>query len=166
MYPCTLYSVQLSSFSYNFMIMAGPKPKPKPKRPSRNSTPSPEVKSERMERSISPYISTSMSSPSLSNPIPDFPITALFDQHTGIPSASSLAIISETIQTSLLAIIKARDEVCDKLMRELAIHKKERAERNRLRELELAKEGQLKKSTTPKMTGKRLRLLRSMVTND
>jgi transcriptional adapter 3 len=56
-----------------------------------------------------------------------------------------------------LNIARLRDEACDRMIRELALRKKERVERDRRRDLEQAKRDaderrmqQLKKASTPK----------------
>src|ERR1700759_3080309 len=95
-----------------------------------------------MERSTSPYLTTSLTHPPLrATKLSNSPITDIFDDHspsphTGIPSASSLTAIADGVKSGLLSVIKDRDEACDQTMRELASRKKERMERDRMRELE------------------------------
>jgi hypothetical protein len=113
-----------------------------------------------MERSISPYLQTSLSHPpNLSTRLSDSPVADIFDHSsspTNIPSAGALNTIAENIRTQLLSVARLRDEACDRMIRELALRKKERMERERIQDLEQAKRDaderrlQLKKATTPK----------------
>jgi transcriptional adapter 3 len=113
-----------------------------------------------MDRSISPYLQTSLVHPSnLATKLSDSPVADIFDGSSSafnIPSAGTLNAISESIRTQLLSIARLRDEACDRMIRELALRKKERVERDRIRDLEQAKREaderrlQLKKATTTK----------------
>jgi transcriptional adapter 3 len=113
-----------------------------------------------MERSISPYLQTSLSHPpNLSTRLSDSPVADIFDHSssvTNIPSAAALNTIAENIRTQVLSVARLRDDACDRMMRELALRKKERIERERLEDLEQAKRDaderrlQLKKAITPK----------------
>jgi transcriptional adapter 3 len=98
-----------------------------------------------MERSASPYLQTSLIQPaSRATKLSNSAVNDVFDTNlpstpSGIPSATSLNSIFDTIKSNILNIVHARDEACDQMMRELASRKKERIERDRIRELEMAK---------------------------
>ncbi|KAF2664078.1 hypothetical protein BT63DRAFT_460379 [Microthyrium microscopicum] len=114
------------------------------------------------ERSTSPYLHTSLTSPpDLATKLPDGPLNEIFDANSphspnAIPSAQALTSISDSIKTQLLSIVKLREETSDLLMRELSGRQKERSERDQRRSMEKAKREaderrqQLKKSSTPK----------------
>jgi transcriptional adapter 3 len=116
---------------------------------SRNTTPAPsvtsDVKSEsrrrNLGRSVSPYLQTSLVQSATRARLSSTPLLDLFDPHSsaGIPSSSSLNVISNSIKTQILSVIEGRDHACDQMMRELASRKKERIERDRIRDLEQAK---------------------------
>jgi transcriptional adapter 3 len=98
-----------------------------------------------MERSVSPYLSTSLTHPVLRlTKLSNSPLNDIFEGNSsttasGIPSATSLNAIADGIKAQVLNIIQDRDEASDQMMRELALRKKERNERDRMRELEQAK---------------------------
>jgi transcriptional adapter 3 len=114
-----------------------------------------------MDRSTSPYLHTSLHHPaSRAANLSTSAVNDVFDSHSsnspsGIPSATSLSSIVDAIKGNILSIVHARDEACDQMMRELASRKKERIERDRIRDLEIAKRDaeerrqQMKKATTP-----------------
>ena len=116
---------------------------------SRNTTPAPsvpsDVKSENrrrnLARSVSPYLHTSLVQPAArAARLSSTPLLDLFDPHSSsIPSSASLNVISNSIKTQILNVIEGRDTACDQMMRELASRKKERIERDRIRDLEQAK---------------------------
>jgi transcriptional adapter 3 len=89
---------------------------------------------------LSPYLQTSLSQhATLSNT----PVDDIFDGSTSSsnpPSAMTLRAITESVKTQLLNTIKPRSEICDRLMRELSSKRKERAERTRQREIEMAEQ--------------------------
>ena len=115
-----------------------------------------------MERSASPYLQTSLIQPtSRATKLSNSAVNDVFDTNSpstpsGIPSATSLNAIFDAIKGNILNIVQARDEACDQMMRELASRKKERIERDRIRDLEMAhreaeeRRQQLKKQSTPK----------------
>jgi hypothetical protein len=119
-----------------------------------------------MERSTSPYLHTSLNAPAArATKLSGSAVGDVFDTYAssattataaGIPTASALNAIFDSIKGNILNIVQARDEACDQMMRELASRKKERIERDRLRDLENAKREaeerrqQLKKTGTPK----------------
>jgi transcriptional adapter 3 len=119
-----------------------------------------------MERSTSPYLHTSLQGPGpRGTKLSDVAIADVFDSYAssatattaaGIPTASSLNAIYDSIKGNILSTVAAREEACDQMMRELASRKKERIERVRKRELEKAhreaEERRLhqKKTATPK----------------
>ena len=93
-------------------------------------------------RSPSPYLQTSLVQPAArAARLSSTPLLDLFDPHSsaGIPSSTSLNVISNSIKTQILNVIEGRDTACDQMMRELASRKKERIERDRMRDLEQAK---------------------------
>lgn len=106
---------------------------------SRNTTPmSRSSVSRDADPILSPYLQTSLSQhATLSNT----PVDDIFDGSSGSsnpPSAATLRAITESVKTQLLNTIKPRSEICDRLMRELSGKRKERTERTRQREIEMA----------------------------
>lgn len=121
----------------------------------------PETSRRTIERSVSPYLSTSLIHPtSLQTRWSDTPISDLFDEHTNgsqstIPSAKSLTTISERIENAILEAFKLREERSHELMAEVSGRQKERTERDHQRNLEKArredeKKHMLKKNLSPK----------------
>ncbi|KAE9970891.1 hypothetical protein EG328_005990 [Venturia inaequalis] len=108
---------------------------------SRNTTPmSTSSVSRDAEPILSPYLQTSLSQhATLSNS----PVDDIFDgssSSSNPPSAATLRGITESLRTQLLSIIKPRSEICDRLMRELSGKRKERTERTRQRDIEMAEQ--------------------------
>ncbi|TKA78650.1 hypothetical protein B0A49_01421 [Cryomyces minteri] len=65
-------------------------------------------------------------------------LEGMIDRHgnaTSTPSASSLNTMEESLRTNILAHVKARGDICDRGMRELAKRRKERMEIERERDL-------------------------------
>ncbi|KAK5017131.1 Transcriptional regulator [Cryomyces antarcticus] len=66
-------------------------------------------------------------------------LEGMIDRHgnaTNTPSASSLNTMEESLRTNILAHVKARGDICDRGMRELAKRRKERMEIERERDLD------------------------------
>lgn len=108
---------------------------------SRNTTPmSTSSVSRDAEPMLSPYLQTSLSQhATLSNT----PVDDIFDgssSSSNPPSAITLRAITESVRTQLLNTIKPRSEICDRLMRELSTKTKDRTERTRLRDIEMAEQ--------------------------
>jgi transcriptional adapter 3 len=133
---------------------------------SRNTTPAPSVASDvrsenrrrNLARSVSPYLQTSLVQPAArAARLSSTPLLDLFDPHStaGIPSSASLSVISNSIKTQIINVIEGRDTACDQMMRELASRKKERIERDRIRDLEQVKRlEQERRQKARKMTNK------------
>jgi transcriptional adapter 3 len=92
-----------------------------------------------IERSTSPYLHTSLHHPEIRGvKLSNNPISDILDNST-IPTPKELGSYYNTIKRNILDVLRTRDEACDQMMRELALKKKERAERTRAQELENAK---------------------------
>jgi hypothetical protein len=123
---------------------------------SRNTTPvsatSLSMAPEFASTSSSPYLHTNLT---LSTSLSDTAVEDILNgggTSSNPPSASTLRAIAELVKTQLLNVAQARGETCEKLIRELAVKKKERAERDRQREAEREAEERRRKlkKATPK----------------
>jgi transcriptional adapter 3 len=125
---------------------------------SRNTTPlssSSVSAAATIEPTHTPFLQTPLSG---SIVLSDTPIDDLFDGSSvssNPPSAGTLRNITDSVKSQLLNTIKPREEICDRLMRELHSKKKERVERNRQREQQEiaereAEERRQKLKVTPK----------------
>jgi transcriptional adapter 3 len=121
-----------------------------------------------VERSVSPYFTTSFSHPPrLTHKWSNTPLADLFDEHTQgspstIPSAKSLNAIWNEIESHFYPAFKEREDKSHELMSETANKLKERTERDHQRNFEKARrdaeekrqqqqqQQQKKKNVTPK----------------
>lgn len=123
---------------------------------SRNTTPIPAKSAQvqvKSEPNVPPYLPTSFAQTGSNVGVTIEEVLERHGNGSGLPHASNISTMADTIKSQFLPLFKARGEACDRAMRELSKLRKERMEQQRERDRvsrENEERHKVKKAAKPK----------------